>query len=297
MADIITFANQKGGVGKTITVSATASILTSQGYRVLMIDQDAQRNLDMVADRKIAISRSDTTSKSILTVLNGECTIEDAIITTPIGDLVRATNQLYSWNGPPVITATEFDSLKNEPERLVSFLTERFQYVSEGDSVHLLSNAISPIADRYDYILIDTNPTLTLLTLNALYATQFVVIPAFSEKSSAEAIVELCETIQKIKIFDPWRHLEIAGILMTKYDVRTRASRRHDKKFPNLAARLGVNLFKVKIRASAKAAEYVEAGLDIIRYDPKCNTSLDYIDFVEELKARVKTIKEVWENG
>lgn len=297
MADIITFANQKGGVGKTITVSATASILTSQGYRVLMIDQDAQRNLDMVADRKIAISRSDTTSKSILTVLNGECTMEDAIITTPIGDLVRATNQLYSWNGPPVITATEFDSLKNEPERLVSFLAERFQYVSEGDSVHLLSNAISPITDRYDYILIDTNPTLTLLTLNALYATQFVVIPAFSEKSSAEAIVELCETIQKIKIFDPWRHLEIAGILMTKYDVRTRASRRHDKKFPNLAARLGVNLFKVKIRASAKAAEYVEAGLDIIRYDPKCNTSLDYIDFVEELKARIKTIKEVWENG
>lgn len=84
---------------------------------------------------------------------------------------------------------------------------------------------------------------------------------------------------------------------MTKYDVRTRASRRHDKKFPNLAARLGVNLFDSKIRASAKAAEYVEAGLDIIRYDPKCNTSVDYFAFVEELKARIKTIREVWDNG
>lgn len=297
MADIITFANQKGGVGKTITVSATASILTAQGHRVLMIDQDAQRNLDMVADKKIAISRSDTTSKSILTVLNGECSMEEAIITTPIGDLVRATNQLYSWNGPPIISATEFESLKGEPDKLVAFLTERFQYISDGDSVHLLGNALAPVADKYDYILIDTNPTLTLLTLNALYATQFVVIPAFSEKSSAEAIVELCETIQKIKIFDPWRHLEIAGILMTKYDVRTRAGRRHDRKFPNLAARLGVNLFQSKIRASAKAAEYVEAGQDIIRYDPKCNTSLDYFEFVDELKARINTIREAWDNG
>jgi len=297
MADIITFANQKGGVGKTITVSATASILTSQGFRVLMIDQDAQRNLDMVADRKIAISRSDTTSKSILTVLNGDCTMEDAIITTPIGDLVRATNQLYSWNGPPIITETEFDSLKNEPEKLVELLSGRFKYTSEGDNVHLLNNALSSVTDKYDYILIDTNPTLTLLTLNALYATQFVVIPAFSEKSSAEAIIELCETIQNIKMFDPWRHLEIAGILMTKYDIRTRASRRHDKKFPNLAVRLGVNLFDTKIRASAKAAEYVEAGLDIIRYDPKCNTSLDYYSFVEELKERIKTIREVWNNA
>ena len=297
MANIITFANQKGGVGKTITVSATASILTSQGFRVLMIDQDAQRNLDMVADRKIAISRSDTTSKSILTVLNGDCTMEEAIITTPIGDLVRATNQLYSWNGPPIITAIEFDSLKDKPEQLVELLSGRFKYASDGDNVHLLNNALSSVADKYDYILIDTKPTLTLLTLNALYATQFVVIPAFSEKSSAEAIIELCETIQNIKMFDPWRHLEIAGILMTKYDVRTRASRRHDKKFPNLAARLGVNLFDSKIRASAKAAEYVEAGLDIIRYDPKCNTSVDYFAFVEELKARIKTIREVWDNG
>ena len=262
-----------------------------------MIDQDAQRNLDMVADRKIAISRSDTTSKSILTVLNGDCTMEDAIITTPIGDLVRATNQLYSWNGPPIITETEFDSLKNEPEKLVELLSGRFKYTSEGDNVHLLNNALSSVTDKYDYILIDTNPTLTLLTLNALYATQFVVIPAFSEKSSAEAIIELCETIQNIKMFDPWRHLEIAGVLMTKYDIRTRASRRHDKKFPNLAVRLGVNLFDTKIRASAKAAEYVEAGLDIIRYDPKCNTSLDYYSFVEELKDRIKTIREVWNNA
>ncbi len=297
MADVITFANQKGGVGKTITISATASILTRRGYRVLLIDQDAQRNLDMVAGANVAISRSDTTSPSILTVLNGECEIRDAIVRTEIGDLVRATNQLYGWTPPAVLTKDEFNRLKEDPERLVSFLEQRFETIGGVSDVNLLRNRIRPVLNDYDYILIDTNPTLTLLTLNAFFASQYVVIPAFSEKSSAEAVVEMYETIRDIRYYNAGLKLEIAGILMTKYDQRTRAGRRHVMKYAKLANSLGIYLFQTKIRASARAAEYVEAKMDIVRYDPNCATSQDYSRFVDELLGRIEQIKEGWKNG
>lgn len=295
-ADVISFANQKGGVGKTITISATASILHDQGYRVLMIDQDAQRNLDMVAGRNIAISRRAANEKSILTVLNGECNIKDAIVKTEIGDLVRATNQLYGWQGPSIITLDELHAMKGNLKELYETLETRLENQGS-NNVLLLRNALESVLDDYDYILIDTNPTLTLLTLNSLYAAEFVVIPAFSERSSAEAIIELFETIRSVKYYAAWHRLEVAGILMTKYSQRLSACQRHLKKYADLTAKLGTYLFETKIRASAKAAEYVEAGKDIYRHDPSSTTAQDYVSFVKELQERLAQIKEGWKNG
>ena len=295
-ADVISFANQKGGVGKTLTVSATASILHSQGQRVLMIDQDAQRNLDMVAGKNIAISRRSSNEKSILTVLNGECDIRDAIVQTDIGDLVRATNQLYGWQGPSLITLDELRDYKEKPAELYGLLEQRLERQAN-ENVYLLQNAIKDVLDDYDYILIDTNPTLTLLTLNSLYAAEFVVIPAFSERSSAEAIIELFDTIRSVKYYDSWHKLEVAGILMTKYNARLNACQRHLRKYTNLAGKLNTYLFETKIRASTKASEYVEAQKDIYRYDPNCTTSQDYVSFVKELQTRIANIKEDWKNG
>ena len=295
-ADVISFANQKGGVGKTLTVSATASILHSKGYRVLMIDQDAQRNLDMVAGRNIAISRRSAGEKSILTVMNGECSLRDAIVPTDIGDLVRATNQLYGWQGPPIISLDELRGYQEDPTGLYHLLEQRLEHQSN-DNVYLLQKAIKDVVDGYDYILIDTNPTLTLLTLNSLYAAEFVVIPAFSERSSAEAIIELFETIRSVKFYDSWHRLEVAGILMTKFSARLSACQRHLRKYADLSRKLDTYLFETKIRASAKASEYVEAGRDIYRYDPYCTTSQDYVSFVAELQKRITQIKEGWKNG
>ncbi len=292
-ADVIVFANQKGGVGKTISISATASILTSLDQKVLMINLDAQRNLDMVAGKGVAISRNDPEQKNILSVLDGKCDIRDAIIHTDIGDLIRATNQLYGWAGITVITEEEFKRLKDKPKEVVSLLEERFKEKKKQDS-HLLEQKLASVRNDYDFILIDTNPTLTLLSTNSLYAAQFVVIPAFSERSSAEAVIELYESIQSLKYFDPGRKLEIAGLLMTKFDPRSRAGKRHVAKYTSLTGRMGVYLFDTKIRASAKAAEYVEAGMDIVRYAPDSTTAQDYVAFVQELLERVNTIKEGW---
>lgn len=307
-ARVICFANQKGGVGKTMSVSATASILTNLGQKVLMIDQDAQRNLDMVAGKglmaelqgvpNLAISRSDEDSLSILNVLDGDCDIKDAIVSSEIGDLVRSTNKLYGWVGPELLSFQKASELLANPEKskedLFDYVSARMNDPNLKDKNFILEKKIQPILEEYDYILIDTNPTLTLLTMNSLYASQFVVIPAFSETSSLEAAVELWETIQGIKYFSPWRKLEIVGILRTKQEKNTNASKRFHEAYAYLSEQINIPLFQTSVRKSAKAAEYVEAKMDIVRIDPHCNTALDYMSFVDELLLGMEQIEERW---
>lgn len=307
MARVISFANQKGGVGKTMSVSATASILTELGQKVLLIDQDAQRNLDMVAGKgweaeqngakSLAISRSDTTSFSILNVLKGQCTMDEAIVPSEIGDLVRSTNQLYGWVGEELLTTEVFAKLRENPEELVDYLDHRQEEEDVKDKVNILRRRLEPVLDRYDYVLIDTNPTLTLLTMNSLYASQFVVIPAFSETSSLEAAVELWDTIQGVKRYSPWIKLEILGILRTKYEQKGLAARRFNIKYKKMEQKTQMPLFKTTIRRTAKASEYVESKMDIVRFDPSCNTSLDYVEFVQELLESIEKTEERWKNN
>lgn len=282
MAKVICVANGKGGVGKTMTVGAIASILSQEGNRCLVLDLDAQRNLDMLAGKGVAISRRDNESLNIFSVLNGECQLKDAIKTTEIGDLVRATNQLYSWTGSPLLTEEEFANLRDTPEALIDLLDNRFSVKRNNGDVKILKRKLADVQDEYDYILIDTNPTLMTLTLASLYAADAVLIPVFSEKSSAEACVEMVETIRAMTLYNPAMKTKIAGILMTKYDGRSRAGRRHDIKYSNMSKKLDIKLFNTRIRASARAAETVEAGSDIMRYAPESTTAQDYKKFVDE---------------
>jgi chromosome partitioning protein len=287
MTEIICVANGKGGVGKTMTVAAIASILKQEGKRCLILDLDAQRNLDMLAGKGVAISRRDTESKNILSVLNGDCSIREAIVPTDIGDLIRASNQLYSWTGTPILTEAEFKAMKETPDALIDLLNSRFAMKRNNGDIKVLKRKLTEVLDDYDYVLIDTNPTLMTLTIASLYAATEVLIPVFSEKSSAEACIEMVETIRTMALYNPAMKTKVAGILMTKYDGRSRASKRHDVKYTNLAKKLGIKLFDTRIRASARAAETVEAGQDIIRYAPESTTAQDYRTFVKELMGRI----------
>lgn len=330
--NVIAFANQKGGVGKTMTVASAASILTQEGYKVLLIDLDAQRNLDMVAGEvgeALEIGRNDFESKSILHVLEGKCSIKDAIVPSAIGDLVRATNQLYGWVGNKCLLEREYTSLVKQlaeaQQNILNFndgltgfseeialarvehhLKEMGKIVTKNglldlhsileDRVYdylILEKALEEVKGDYDYVLIDTNPTLTLLTLNALYASQFVVIPVFPEASAIEATLELYETVSQIQNLNPNRFLEVLGVLTTKYSPRRLKSKRHEKILTEVVEdMLGSYLFKTKIRESERASEYVEARLDIVRHDPTGNTAMDYRDFVQELKLKIATFTE-----
>lgn len=305
VARVICFANQKGGVGKTMTVSATASILTKRGAKVLLIDQDAQRNLDMVAGRgydskgkfpeDLSIARNDHTTLSALDVLNGRCTIEEAIIKSEIGDLLRATNKLYGWTGPSLMPYDEFMEIRSARPDYKEFvgacIEKRASDTDQREQTMILRRKLLPVMNKYDYILIDSNPTLTLLTLNSLNAADYIVAPAFAEESSLEAAVELAETIHSINSLAPWHKIRFLGILRTKYETRTKAVRRFDKKYNMLEAKTNIPLFHTAIRKTAKAAEYVEAKKDIYRYDPTCQTSLDYVKFVSELITKIEIIE------
>lgn len=330
--NVIAFANQKGGVGKTMTVASTASILTQEGYKVLLIDLDAQRNLDMVAGevgQALEIGRNDLESKSILDVLEGNCSLKEAIIPSAIGDLVRATNQLYGWVGNKCLLETEYTTLVKQLAeaqqvllnlqdsvpgldhetalaRIEKHLKEMGRIVTKDGHLDLhsiledrvydyliLEKALEEVRGDYDYVLIDTNPTLTLLTLNALYASQFVVIPVFPEASAIEATLELYETVAQIQNLNPQRFLEVLGVLTTKYSPRRLKSKRHEKILAEVVEdMLNSYLFKTKIRESERASEYVEARLDIVRHDPTGHTALDYRDFVQELKLKIATFSE-----
>ncbi len=324
---VIAFANQKGGVGKTMTVAAVASILSQEGYRVLLVDLDAQRNLDMVAGHlgmPLEISRNDHETLSILQVLRKECTVEDAVVPSAIGDLLRASSQLYGWQGNRCLAEPVYMKLLREwtsLEQLLGTLKEGTcdlpmplalrqcyhkvnhmgtllqptpqqsipQVLAEKtEDYRILEEALSPVLHKYDYILIDTNPTLTLLTLNALYACSHLVIPVFPESSAIEATLELHETVETIKKLEPERDLQLAGVLLTKYAPRRLKSRRHIEILSHVVeTMLGEYFFQTKIRESERASEYVEARMDIIRHDPTGQTAMDYRDFVKELKQRI----------
>lgn len=297
MGKIITIANQKGGVGKTLTTSSMASILHSRGHKILTISLDPQRNLDMVAGkfedgRYVAIRRTDIDTVSMLHVMNARNNIREAIVKTQIGDLARASSQLTQWSGEQLLGREEYEAVRDDLEKLQKILDEKI-LDSEGPKA-ILYRRLKPIIDEYEYILIDTNPSLTLLTVNSLYAADYVIIPAFSEESSTAAIEEMNDTIKGLNYFNEMvgdsRRIKILGILMTKCNMRSIAYVQHEKLYTKYAAKMGTRLFETKIRQSIRATDYIASREDLIRYDPKGKTTEDYYHFVDEF---LRCINEV----
>lgn len=290
MGIIISVTNQKGGVGKTVTVSSIASILTSQGYKVLVINLDPQRNLDMVAGRNVAIDRSDTETQNVLEVLQGKCGLNDVAIPSNLGMLVRASSFLSQWTGRKLLSREEFE--QTPKENLVKLIEDRYKAGWGANDAEVLNQELKKVRDQYDYILMDTNPSLTLLTLNSLFAADYVLIPAFTEAASRDAILELWDTIQNIRYYNPDKNLKVLGILITKYLPRTRIARKYINTYDKMAKQMGTVLFKTKIRQSVSVSEYMTNQEDLLRYDPDGNASTDYRAFVEEMKALINELED-----
>lgn len=251
MTEVITLANRRGGVGKTATAHALGAGLSKRGYKVLFIDLDSQCNLTY----DLGIT---TVERSSLDVLLGECSASEAIVSTPLGDTIPASPALASAD----------------------------KKIDDTGKEYRLKEALQPIKRKYDYIIIDTPPALGILTVNALTASDKVVLTAQGEIHSLQGINQLYGTIEAVRHFTN-KKLKIEGILLTRYVARSIISKDMRDNAEAVAKEIGTKVF-TPIRECSAVKEAQATQTDIYSYSPRCNASKDYALFVEDILSNRK---------
>lgn len=251
MARVIAVANQKGGVGKTTTaINLTASLARAQ-RRVLMIDSDPQGNA--TSGVGLVPNQVDVT---VFDVLLRRKPIADAILETDVGlNLVAANRMLH---------AAQTELLSDDRRRSI------------------LRDALAPILDKFDYIVIDCPPVLNILTVNSLVAANGIIVPTQCEYFSMQGLVELLETIKRIRTVTN-KGIQIEGILRTMYDRRNRLS---GEVSDQLQKHFGDEMFRTIIPRNVRLAEAPSHGLPVIDYDKNCAGAISYIALTGELLGR-----------
>jgi chromosome partitioning protein len=252
MSRIVAVANQKGGVGKTTTAINLAASVASRGYRVLLVDFDPQGN----ASSGVGYPRN-RVELSIYDALVGDVAITDVIRPTEITTLFLA----------PATT----DLVGAEIELIGASGRERF-----------LADALAPVVDRYDYIVIDCPPSLGILTLNALVAADSVVVPMQAEYFALEGLSALTSTIEKVRAAYNAR-LVIDGVLFTMYDTRTNLA---SQVRGEVAAYFGDKLFESTVPRNVRLSEAPSHGKPALLYDLRCPGTKSYLALAEEFLAR-----------
>jgi chromosome partitioning protein len=247
-AQVISFANQKGGVAKTTTTLNLAVAFAESGHDVLCIDLDPQGNLTMSQGID-----PDKVEKSMFDVLVHHIPLDEAIHKREI-DIAVASIDLA---GAEIAMSTQIGRERS------------------------LEKAVNGVADRYDFICIDTPPSLGLLTVNALTASDKVIVPVQCEYLSMRGLLQLQNTVEMIREnLNP--NLKIEGILPTMLDARTV----HAKEAVEiLEENFGELVFKSRIRKAIKFAEAPVRGSSVLKYDPKGNAA----DYYRELAKEVLT--------
>ena len=244
---VIAVANRKGGVGKTTTAHMITAGLSLYNYRTLAIDLDAQRNLT-------GIMRASGKNGSVFGVLTKDTSIEAVIEHTPDGDIVPASKAL---SGADAV-------------------------LSETGKEYRLREALEPLKDRYDFVIIDCPPALGILTVNALTAADSVLIPAQADILSVQGVQDLWETVEAVKKYCN-RSLKIEGILLTRYNGRTIISREVKALMGELAAQMDTRLFETTIREASAVKEAQIKRTNIFSYSPAGGVTGDSRAFLTEL--------------
>lgn len=248
MGKIVSIANQKGGVGKTTTSINLSTILAKKGKKVLMIDADPQGN----ASSGVGIDRDDI-ELSTYDILINDNEIEDVVKKTSINNLSLCPSNI---------------NLAGAEVELVSVMSRE----------HRLKEKLDLAKDNYDFIIIDCPPSLGLITLNALTASDSVLIPVQCEYYALEGLGQLLNTISLVK-----KHLnkdiEIEGALLTMYDIRTNLSNQVVKEVKKY---FSDKVYKNVIPRNVKLSEAPSYGMPISIYEPRSKGAKSYEKFVKE---------------
>ena len=251
MAKIISVTNQKGGVGKTTTTNAIAAGYKLKGFKVLCVDLDPQANLSF------STGAETEDCSTVYEILKREASASSSIQKMESFDII-SSNILLSG------IELEFTQTGRE---------------------YLLREALSSVRDHYDYIFLDTPPALSILTVNAFTASDYIIIPMLADIFSLQGIAQLSETIDRVRKYcNP--NIKVEGIVLTKFNMRTVLSREIKGTAELIAEKLNTGILNTTIRSSVAVMEAQTNQQDIYNYSPKNGAAKDYMDLVEELIER-----------
>ncbi len=254
MGKIIALANQKGGVGKTTTAMNLAASIATLEKSVLLIDVDPQAN----ASSGLGVDLNEVES-SIYECIIDNIDIHEAIYTTDIEGLDIVPSHIN-------LVGAEIEMLNLENREMV------------------LKNILAPVKEEYDYILIDCSPSLGLITVNSLTASDSVIVPVQCEYFALEGIAKLLNTIKIIKSkLNP--SLEIEGFLLTMYDSRLRLA---NQIYDEVKRHFQELVFKTVIQRNVKLSESPSHGLPVILYDANSAGAKNHLSLAKEIIAKNK---------
>ena len=251
MAKIISIINQKGGVGKSTIAFNLSAGLCKEGKKVLLIDLDSQCSITQT-------TKADTQKPSIYEVLVGKNKISDAIQGVQEGEIISGSSLLA--NIDVVLNGT-------------------------GKEYRLKENLTS-IKDKYDFIVIDTPPALSIASINALTASKYMLVPALADAYSLAGIGQLYQTFEAVKTYCNM-DLKIIGIVLNRVNPQTILTRDMTAMAKDLASQISTRVLKSVLREYSAIKEAQALRTNIFDYAPKHNATRDYKNFIKEFKQAI----------
>jgi chromosome partitioning protein len=250
MGKVYAIANQKGGVGKTTTAVNVAACIAEAGYETLLVDVDAQCNAT------VGLGLSKDLQPSLYDVLCQAATVEEALVPT-------AVERLSVVPASPDLAGASVELPAVDPDNT------------------RMRDVLDAVKERFAFIILDCPPTLGPLTVSALIAAQRLIVPVQTEYYALEGLAGLLDTVKHVQRHNP--SLQVAGMLLTMYDHRTRLSqdvaREVRTHFPSL-------VFQTVIPRNIRVSEAPSFGRPVIHHDPHCHGSDAYFQLAKEVAAR-----------
>ena len=249
----VSISCQKGGVGKTSTALALCELAARKGMRVLLVDMDAQGNATYTAGLSGA-------ERNVLAALQRPAGAKGEIQESPWG----------------------FDVLASVPA-----LANADALFTETGREYRLQEALKTVEEDYDIIVVDTPPSLSILTINSLTACRHVVIPTQADMYSVQGLRQLGQTVDAVRRYCN-EELSVAGVLVTRYNGRTVIRREVSKLLEDIASQMGASLFEARVRECTAMIEAQATRTGLFVHAPSCNAAADYQAFADELLQRIE---------